>query len=179
MKFLRAFLLGFVAFGLSAHASVLLGLVGIEPDVPIPGEEDVVIYNLTGPTFGCSTGNGTPICTAVTFDNVILTINGGPLDVGDVGPGSSDTFALAGGTFNDGSITSLSLSATLSTTFLSDDLGNHYNVSLELFLNGIATDGSLPEIAAAPALTGVPEPSPLVFLCGLCLAGGRRVFRGR
>jgi hypothetical protein len=175
---LRAFLLGVVAIVLPAHAAVLLGLVGIEQDVPIAGQEDVVIYNLTGPTFGCSTGNGTPICTAVTFDNVILTVNGGVLDVGDVGPGSSETFTLPGGTFSDGWITSLSLSATLSTTFLSDDLGNDYNVRPELFLNGIATDGSLPEIGAAPALTGIPEPSALVFLCGLCVAGGRRLVRG-
>ena len=77
MKLLRGLLLcGIAAFAVPVHASVLLGLVGTESDVPIAGQEDVVIYDLTGPVFGCLTSVGTPICTAVTFENVVLTVDG-------------------------------------------------------------------------------------------------------
>ena len=76
MKFLRTLLYGLAVFALPVHASVVLGQIGIESDVPITGEEDVIIYNVTGPIFGCSTAAGRPICTAVTFDNSVLTVNG-------------------------------------------------------------------------------------------------------
>jgi hypothetical protein len=177
MRLLRAFLFGIAAFALPIHASVVLGLIGTESGVPITGEEDVVIYNVTGPIFGCSTSAGTPICTAVTFDNAVVTVNGTTLDLGNIGPGVTETYTLPGGVFVDGSITSLSFSATLSTTALTDDLGNHYNVSSSFTLTGIPTDGSLPTIAAPPALTSVPEPSSLALLIGIGLAGAGAVLR--
>jgi len=158
---------------------VLLGFIGTESGVPVNGEEDVVIYNLTGPVWGCSTAAGTPICTAVTFDNVILTVNGTALSVGDVAPGTSETFGLPDGIFADGSITSLSLSATLSTELLTDDLGNTYQVLPGLALTGLATDGSLPAIPAALALTSVPEPANHGLLLLVCLAAGAVSLRGR
>jgi hypothetical protein len=178
MKLLRGLLCGIAAFALPVHAAVLLGLVGTESDVPVAGEEDVIIYNLTGPIFGCSTSVGTPICTAVTFDNVVLTVDGKPLDLGDIGPGVTETYTFPDGVFVDGSITSLSLSATLSVTTLYDDHGGQYNVSSSFFLNNIATDGSLPVIVAPPAVpSSIPEPSSLALLTGLCLVGGAVVRR--
>ena len=177
MKLLRAFLCGIAAFALPIHASVVLGLIGTEPGIPSPAGEDVVIYNVTGPIFGCSTAAGTPICTAVTFDNAVLTINGTPLSLGNIGPGYIETDTLPGGVFANGSITSLSFSATLSTTALTDDLGNNYNVSSLFSLTGIPTDGSLPTIAAPLALTSVPEPSSFALLIGLGLAGAGVVSR--
>jgi hypothetical protein len=179
MKLWRGLLFGIAAFALPVHASVILGLVGTESGVPIAGEEDVVIYNVTGPMFGCLTSAGTPICTAVTFDNAVLTVDGTALDLGDIGPGVTETYTLPGGIFVDGSITSLSFSATLSTTALTDDLGHHYNVSSSFVINNIATDGSLPSVAVPLALTSVPEPSSLALLLGLCLAGGAAAWRSQ
>jgi hypothetical protein len=179
MKLWRAFLFGIAAFALPIHASVVLGLIGTESGVPITGEEDVVIYNVTGPLFGCSTSSGTPICTAVTFDNAVVTVNGIALDLGDIGPGVTETYPLPGGVFADGSISSLSFSATLSTTALTDDLGNHYNVSSSFALTGIATDGSLPTIAAPLSITSVPEPASWALLMGLGLVGTGTVLRRR
>jgi len=177
MRLLRAFLFGIAAFALPIHASVVLGLIGTESGVPITGEEDVVIYNVTGPIFGCSTSAGTPICTAVTFDNAVVTVNGTALDLGNIGPGVTETYTLPGGVFVDGSITSLSFSATLSTTALTDDLSNNYNVSSSFTLTGIPTDGSLPTIAAPLALTSVPEPSSLALLVGMLACGAAVVLR--
>jgi hypothetical protein len=178
MKFLRTLLYGLALFALPVHASVVLGQIGIESDVPITGEEDVVIYNVTGPIFGCSTAADTPICTAVTFDNAVLTVNGIALDLGDIGPGFMETYTVPDGVFLDGSISSLSFSATLSTTALTDDLGIHYNVSSAFSLINIPTDGSLPDIAAPLALTSIPEPSSLALLVGLCLAGSAAALCG-
>jgi len=171
MKFLRTLLYGLALIALPVHASVVLGHVGIETDVPGTGEEDVVVYNVTGPIFGCSTAATFPICTAVTFDNAVLTVNGTQLDLGDIGPGITETYTVPDGVFLDGFITSLSFSATLSTTALTDGLGNHYNVSSTFSLTDIPTDGSLPAIAAPLALTSIPEPSSLVLLLGMCFAG--------
>jgi hypothetical protein len=106
-----------------------------------------------------------------------VTVNGISLDLGNIGPGVTETYTLPGGVFADGSITSLSFSATLSTTALTDDLGNNYNVSPSFSLTGIATDGSLPTIAAPLALTSVPEPSSLALLIGLGLVGAGAVSR--
>jgi hypothetical protein len=177
MKLLRVLFYGIAAFALPVHASVVLAEIGTESGVPIIGEEDVVIYNVTGPIFGCSTSAGTPICTAVTFDNAVVTVNGTPLNLGDIGPGVTETYTLPGGVFADGSITSLSFSATLSTTSLTDDLGNNYNVSSLFSLTGIATDGSLPTLAAPLALTSVPEPSSLALLVALLASGTAVVLR--
>jgi hypothetical protein len=177
MKLWRAFLCGIAAFALPVHASVVLGLIGTESGVPINGEEDVVVYNVTGPIFGCSTSAGTPICTAVTFDNAVVTINGTPLDLGNIGPGVTETYTLPGGVFADGSITSLSFSATLSNTALTDDLGNDYNVSSSFTLTGIATDGSLPTIVDPLALTSVPEPASLALCVGLLACGAAVALR--
>jgi hypothetical protein len=178
MKLWRILLYGMAAFALPVHASVVLGSVGTESGVPFAGEEDVVIFNFTGPTWGCSTGAGTPICTAVTFDNVVLTVDGTPLNLGNIGPGVTETYTLPGGIFIDGSISSLSLSATLSTTALTDDLGDTFHVGSSLVLTSLPTDGSLPTIAAPPALLSVPEPSSLALLMGLCLAVTAAVLRG-
>jgi hypothetical protein len=172
MKLLRTLLHALALFALPVHASVVLGSIGIEPDTPVTGVEDVVIFNLTGPLWGCSTANNAPICTAITFENVVLTVNGTALDLSDIAPGITETYLLPGGEFPDGSVTSLSLSATLSNTVLTDDLGSTYDVSPSLLLTGIATDGSLPTIAAPLALTSVPEASPLVQLSGLGLLVG-------
>jgi hypothetical protein len=177
MKFWGVFFLGMAAFALPVHASVVLGFVGTESGVPITGEEDVVIYNVTGPSFGCSTSAGTPICTAVTFDNAIVTVNGIALNLGDIGPGVTETFAFPGGVFADGSISSLSFSATLSNTDLTDDLGDKYNVNSSFSLTAIPTDGSLPTIAAPLSITSLPEPSALPLLLGLCLVGATAVWR--
>jgi hypothetical protein len=179
MKLLRVLFFGIATFALPIHASVVLGLIGTESGVPITGEEDVVIYNVTGPIFGCSTSAGTPICTAVTFDNAVATINGTALDLGNIGPGVTETYTLPDGVFVDGSITSLSFSATLSTTALTDDLGNHYSVSSSFSLTDVPTDGSLPTIGAPPALTSVPEPSPWAVLAGLLASGAALVSRRR
>jgi len=177
MKLWRVLFYGIAPFALPIHASVVLGLIGTESGVPITGEEDVVIYNVTGPIFGCSTSAGTPICTAVTFDNAVVTVNGTALDLGNIGPGVTETYTLPGGVFVDGSITSLSFSATLSTTALTDDLSNNYNVSSSFTLTGIPTDGSLPTIAAPLALTSVPEPSSLALLVGMLACGAAVVLR--
>jgi hypothetical protein len=163
-----------------ARADVFLGAIGIEPDTPITGEEDIVIYDLTGPSFGCSTLDGTPICTPVTLDDVVLTINGTPLDLGDVGPGETETYPLLGGVFPDGAITSLSLSADLSATTLIDDLANTYHVDSSISLTGLPTDGSLAYIEGTPVTTATPEPNtlpalvPLFFLFGFALIIRRR-----
>jgi hypothetical protein len=177
MKLWRFLFYGIGAFALPIHASIVLGLIGTESGVPITGEEDVVIYNVTGPAFGCSTSAGTPICTPVTFDNAVVTVNGIALDLGDIGPGVTETYPLPGGVFVDGSITSLSFSATLSATALTDDLGNHYNVSSSFSLADIPTDGSLPTIAAPLSITSVPEPSSLALLMGLLAFGAALVLR--
>jgi hypothetical protein len=175
MKLWRTFLFGMAAFALPVHASVVLGFVGTESGVPINGEEDVVVYNVTGPIFGCSTAAATPICTAVTFDNAVVTVNGIALNLGNIGPGVTETFALPGGVFADGSISSLAFSATLSTTDLTDDFGNKYSVNSSFSLTGIPTDGSLPTIAAPLAVTSVPEPSMLgLFLVGAAVWRSRR-----
>ena len=62
-----------------------------------------------------------------------VTVNGTPLDLGNIGPGIFETDMVPGGVFANGSITTLSFSATLSTTALTDDLGNDYNVSSLFF----------------------------------------------
>src|SRR5580704_8010824 len=112
MKSLAPLFLGAV-LTLPIHASIaVLGFIGTESGVPITGQEDVVIYNLTGPAWGCSTPAGTPICTPVTFDNVVLTVDGRTLNLGNIAPGSAETYAVPGGTFADGTIDSLSFFAT-------------------------------------------------------------------
>jgi hypothetical protein len=171
MKFASMLFCGIVAFALPLHASVVLGFIGTESGVPVAGEEDVVIYNLTGPVWGCSTSAGTPVCTAVTFDNVVLTVDGIALNLGNIGPGFIETYTVPGGTFADGTIDSLALSATLSNTVLMDDLGNTVDVASSILLTGIATDGSLQDIAAQLASSSIPEPSSMALLLGLCIAG--------
>lgn len=168
-----ALCLGVFTAVIPARADVFLGALGIEPDTPISGEEDIVIYNLTGPLFGCSTPDGTPICTPVSFDDVVLTINGSTLlDVGDVGPGETETYSLPGGVFVDGGITSLSLTADLSTTSLVDDLSNSYNVNSSFSLSGLPTDGTLANINGTPAITAAtPEPRTLPVLALLFVIG--------
>jgi hypothetical protein len=167
-----AFCLGVFVAAIPSRADVFLGAIGTEPDTPISGEEDIVIYNLTGPLFGCSTPDGTPVCTPVTFDDVVLTINGTTLlDVGDVGPGVTETYPLPGGVFVDGGITSLSLSADLSTTSLVDDLSNSYNVNSSISLSGLPTDGTFANINGTPATATTPEPRTLPVLALLFVIG--------
>lgn len=147
-----------------ASAGPILGAIATESGVPITGEEDIVIFNFTGPSDGCSTPAGTPICTSVTFDNASLTVNGSDtLSLGDLAPGMTETFTLPSGVFIDGSVLSLAFSATLSTTSLTDDLGNSYTVSSNISLTGLPVDGSFAPITASPAVVGVPEPG----YCGL------------
>jgi len=178
MNILKVAVWGIGAFVVPVHASVVLGLIGTESGVPGSGLEDVAIYNLTGPLWGCSTPAGTPVCTATTFENVQLTINGSTLNLGNIDPGVTETYTIPGGTFVDGTINSLSFSATLSSTVLTDDLGNTLNVDSSLLLTGIPTDGSLPSIEAALA-SSVPEPSWGAFLLGLSLLAGAALARGR
>lgn len=158
-------------------ASEYLGAVATESGVPITGQEDIVIFNFTGPVQGCSTAGGTPICTAVIFDNVTLTVNGtDTLNLGNIGPGSTETYTLSGGTYGDGLVTSLKLAATLSTTSLTDDLGNTFSVDANILLDGLPVDGTYAAIAASPASTTIPEPAymPMVSLLALCGATATR-----
>jgi hypothetical protein len=169
----NALFLALFVFVLPVRADLVLGAIGIEPDTPIAGEEDIVIFDLTGPTDGCSTPGGTPVCTAVSFDNLVLTINGTTqLSVGNVDPGITETYPLAGGVFVDGSITSLAFSADLSTTVLTDDLANTYHVDSPILLSGLPTDGTLADIDATLASTvPTPEPDLLPLLVPLLLSG--------
>ncbi len=159
--------------GTPLWASEFLGSVGTESGVPIAGQEDVVIFNMTGPSQGCSTALGTPICTAVTFDNVTLTVNGtDTLNLGDIAPGMTETYTFSNGTFVDGSIMSLALAVTLSTTSLSDDLGNTYTVDAGISLSGLPVDGTYADIAASLAqMTNVPEPAYAPVMCFLLACG--------
>lgn len=161
-------------------ASVYLGSIATESGVPISGQEDIVVFNFTGPSQGCSTPSGTPICTAVTFDNVTLTINGtDTLDLGDVAPGMTESYTFPSGIYPDGAITSLSFAATLSTTTLIDDLSNNYAVDPGILEGDLPVDGSFADIVANPASApAVPEPAfyvPGAFLVALCLARRSRV----
>lgn len=147
---------------LAASGSVLVGFVGVEPDTPIAGEEDLIVYNDTGATFGCSTPSGTPICTTVTFNNVVLTINGTTnLTLGEIAPGAEETYTLPSGVFIDGSITSVSLSISLSNTTLISDLNTVFTVDPAISLTGVPVDGSLAQIDATVV---TPEPNTLVLL---------------
>jgi hypothetical protein len=108
------------------QADVVLGAFQTEPGVPIAGEEDIAIYNLTGAAFGCSTTAGTPICTPVTFDDLVLTVNDvTAISLGDVGPRATESLTFPNGTVADGTITSLSVSFSLSATSL---VGDHFQV---------------------------------------------------
>jgi len=168
MKTVTAVWVGLFASALIAHGSILVGFVGANPGDPIAGEEDLTVYNATGPAFGCSTPSGTPVCTAVTFDNVVLTVNGTiQLHLGDIGPGVTETSSYASGVFVDGSIDSLSLTFSLSTTSLVTDLHNTYNVASVISLASLPVDGSLAPIDASPALVSAPEPGMFPFL--LCI----------
>jgi hypothetical protein len=163
-----------LAFAPTLHASVLIGFIGTDPGVPLPGKEDVIIYNLTGPLWGCSSPSGIPICTPVTFQNVVLTINGTMLKLADIGPGLAETSQVAGGIFVNGSILSLSFAATLAPAVLIDDLGHSLNVVSSISQSGLPLDGSLAGIAAD--VTSVPEPSfiPLLSVLSLAACGRRR-----
>ncbi len=173
-NYLTLLCLGVFVSAVTAHASSIpLGLIGTEPGTPIAGEEDVIVYNNTGPVFGCSSSAGSPICTPVIFDDVVLTINGAiQLELGNIGPGFAETATYSGGVFIDGSIKSLSLTTSLSTTNLVTDLHSTYEVDSAISLSGIPTDGSLDLISARQLNT--PEPSTLPVLLPihilLCLA---------
>lgn len=151
---------------------IAIGAIATESGVPIAGQEDVVIFNFTGPVDGCATVAGTPICTSLTFQNVVLNINGTDLvQLGDLGPGMTESFSFVGGTYTDGAISSLAISATLSQTDLVNDLSNTYVVDANLTLSGLPVDGSFSEIDASPAavIGLVPEP-PSLPLGGLLLS---------
>lgn len=180
MKTVLAVWVGFFAFALTAHGSILVGFVGTNPGDPIAGEEDLTVYNATGPAFGCSTSSGTPVCTPVTFDNVVLTVNGTiQLHLGDIGPGSTETSAYPSGVFIDGSIKSLSLTFSLSTTNLVSDLHDIYNVASVISLSGLPVDGSLASIDASPALVNVPEPGMFPFLLFVHISLFAALLKGR
>ena len=173
-------LAGFL-LSIPVSAGPIVGAIATESGVPISGQEDIVIFNFTGPAQGCSTSAGTPICTSVTFDNVSLTINGSDtLNLGNLAPGMSETYSLPGGAFVDGSVLSLAFSATLSATSLTDDMGNTYAVNSSVSLTGLPVDGSFAAIAASPAVVGVPEPGSAALAgmslaaCGLWLRRRRR-----
>jgi hypothetical protein len=89
------------------------------------------------------------------------------LDLGDIAPGLADSSTYASGIFVDGSIDSLSLTLSLSTTTLVDDLHRTYLVTSAINLSGLPVNGSLASIEASPALVALPaEPGTLpVFLC--------------
>ncbi len=177
MRFLSfAVLIGTFSFALPIQASVVLGFAGVESGVPIAGQEDVVVYNFTGPSFGCSTPNGTPICTGVTFDNVILDINGSVLDLGNIAPGVTETLAYPSGIFPDSTISSLSFSATLSSSTLTDDAGHTFSVDPSISITGLPADGSLGAISTG--LASVPEPSFVPFFL-LCVPVGAILLRRR
>jgi hypothetical protein len=164
-----------LAFGSSLSAATLLGLVGTESGVPILGQEDIVVYNFTGPSQGCSTVGGTPICTSVTFKNVVLSITAGStftVNLGDIAPGMTESYAFPNGVFADGSITDLGLTATLSDTALTDDLGNVINVAASISLTHLPVDGSFAEIDATLVNpNAAPEPANL-GLAGLAITAG-------
>jgi hypothetical protein len=166
MKTRFAVWVGIFAFALAARGGVLVGLVGTSSGDPIAGEESITIYNSTG-AFGCSTSGGTPICTPATFDNVVLTVNGTiHLDLGNIAPGLADSSTYASGAFVDGSIDSLSLTLSLSTTTLVDDLHGTHLVASAINLSGLPVNGSLAPIDASAAVVTLPEPGTLpVSLC--------------
>jgi hypothetical protein len=159
-------IVGFLVPTFFAQADTVVGLVGTEPGTPIAGEEDVIVYDNTGSIFGCSTPNGTPIWTPVIFDDVVLTINGSiPLDLGNIDPGFAETATYPDGVFIDGSIKSLSLTFSLSTTDVTTDLNQTYDLAPSVSLSGLPVNGSIALIEASPNIVVTPEPDPLpVFL---------------
>jgi hypothetical protein len=180
MKTVIAVWVGLFASALTAHSTILVGFVGVNPGDPIAGEEDLTVYNSTGPAFGCSTSNGTPVCTPVTFDNAVLTVNGTiQLHLGDIGPGLTDSSAYPSGVFIDGSIDSLSLTFSLSTTSLVSDLHDTYDVASVISLSHLAVDGSLAPIDASPALINVPEPGMFPVLLSIEILLFAAVLKGR
>jgi hypothetical protein len=159
-----------ISMSTAARADTVLGLVGVEPGTPIVGEEDIVIYNNTGLVSGCSTPSGTPICTPVTFADTELTINGSiHLLLGDIAPGYVETDLDAGGVFAAGSITSLSLTTTLSTSVLTNDMGVTVTVDPDVAIASVPTGGSLFLISVASEPVSVPEPFLTPLLVILCV----------
>ena len=175
MKLFCTVLCGVALFAAPIHASERLGFIGTDSGVPNAGNEDVVIYNLTGPVWGCSSPSGIPVCTPVTFENVVLTINGSPLSLADIAPGVSETYTVPGGTFVDGTINSLSFNATIAPTVLTDDLGNLLSADSFISLTGLPTDGSLASIT--DDVTSIPEPSSSALLGILSFVACARLAR--
>lgn len=177
MKLIFLFIWLFAVLPLEAD-QVFLGSIGTEIGVPIEGQEDIVIYSLTGPVYGCSTPNGTPVCTPVTFDNATLTVNTAngitPLSLGNLVPGVTETYNLPDGTFTSGSITSLAFAATLSLTTLQEDIGPPVSVDPSISLENIPVDGTLAGIEATAEVAATPEPSfslsLALFVFVLCFA---------
>ena len=164
-------------FVVKADASAIaVGFVGTEPGTPIGGEEDLVVYNSTGTTFGCSSAAGTPVCTAVTFDNVVLTVNNTvSIHLGDIAPGVKETDALPGGVFVSGSITSLTFSATLSSNQLTQDSKATSLVDPAIMISGLAVNGNLNTISATTVSSPEPATLPGLFVSlGVVLLAGRR-----
>lgn len=160
---------------------VPVGSIGVELGVPSSGQDDIAIFNATGSTYGCSAMSGTPVCTPVTFDNVQVTLNGSNVvSLGDIAPGSTDSYSINGTAFADGTVTSVSFAATLSNTALILDGTGLVNVDSGISVANVPLDGiNSAEIDANPvSLTATPEPDliwpALVCFFLLCLAASRR-----
>jgi|GEM_PF-6274780 len=158
------FLLALLVVALPSSASVILGFAGVESGVPIAGQEDIVIYNFTGPTYGCSNANMTPVCTSVTLDDAVVYVNGSAVSLGDIAPGQTESLSVPNGVFASGTTVSLAFSATLSATTLLDASGATLYVNPLVYIAMLPVDGTLGNIVATSAAAPEPSFTPVFLL---------------
>ena len=158
-RLLSTVVLGLFIFAGSAMAN-LVPVGDVFTDFTGTGFQ-VAIFNGTGPTNGCSTPSGFPICTQATFLNSVLTVvdqsnNTTVIPIGSIGPSGfvSQSFA---------SVSSVSFQANISPLSLTNDLTNTFQVGPSIvFVNfpGDPLDGLI-EVSTGAV---VPEPSSLGWL---------------